>query len=207
MISSEGPWDRESPCPRQPWLNGIDPALASRIVLAARASSGGMTLNESDKRYTGGCLCALRYEAEGEPLFAGLCCCADCQKASGSAFVPFMGFASPAVRFRGATRMFASRVANRGDAVRNSCPVCESLVFGDEVGKDDLFTVYAGSLDDPSSFHPEIVIFARSRPRLGGHSAGPRDRRRDAAGVDGGRASGRPRAGGVRYPHCGFRER
>jgi hypothetical protein len=48
--------------------------------------------------------------------------------------------------------------------VRNSCPVCGSLVFGGEVGKDDLFTVYAGTLDDPSSFHPTIAIFARSRP-------------------------------------------
>jgi hypothetical protein len=124
-----------------------------------------MELSESGKRYTGGCLCgALRYEAVGEPLFAGLCYCADCQKASGSAFVPFMGFASGAVRFSGATRKFTSRAANGGDAVRNSCPVCGSLVFGGEVGKDDSFTIYAGTLDDPSSFHPTIAIFARSRP-------------------------------------------
>ncbi len=41
------------------------------------------------KRITGGCLCgALRYEAEGEPHFAGYCCCADCRKASGSGFIP-----------------------------------------------------------------------------------------------------------------------
>ncbi len=29
-------------------------------------------------RYVGGCLCgALRYEAEGEPRYAGLCYCVD----------------------------------------------------------------------------------------------------------------------------------
>jgi hypothetical protein len=124
-----------------------------------------MTLSGSGNRYTGGCLCgALRYEAEGEPLFAGLCYCVDCQKASGSAFVPFMGFASSNVRFSGPTRQFASNSARGSDAVRNSCPVCGSLVFGGEVGKDDLFTVYAGTLDDPSSFRPTIAIFARSRP-------------------------------------------
>jgi hypothetical protein len=122
-------------------------------------------LGESGKRYTGGCLCGeLRYEAEGEPLFAGLCFCVDCQKASGSAFVPFMGFARSAVRFSGHTRQFTSKAARGRDAVRNFCPVCGSLVFGGEVGKDDLFTVYAGTLDDPSSFHPKIAIFARSRP-------------------------------------------
>jgi hypothetical protein len=124
-----------------------------------------MELSESGNRYTGGCLCGeLRYEAEGEPLYAGLCYCADCQKASGSGFVPFMGFAGVAVRFRGPTRKFTSKAAHGGDAVRNSCPICGSLVFGGEVGKDDSFTVYAGTLDDPSSFHPTIAIFARSRP-------------------------------------------
>jgi hypothetical protein len=61
------------------------------------------------KRYTGGCLCgALRYEADGEPLFAGHCYCADCRKAFGSGFIPFMGFASSAVRFSGQTRQFTS---------------------------------------------------------------------------------------------------
>jgi hypothetical protein len=124
-----------------------------------------MELSESGKRYTGGCLCGqARYEAKGEPLFTGLCYCADCQKASGSAFVPFMGFASSAVRFSGPARQFATKAARGGDAVRNSCPVCGSLVFGGEVGKAELFTVYAGTLDDPSAFHPKIAIFARSRP-------------------------------------------
>ena len=39
-----------------------------------------------------------------------------------------------------------------------------SLVFGREIGKDDEFTIYAGSLDDPSSFRPTVAIFTRSRP-------------------------------------------
>ena len=117
------------------------------------------------KRYTGGCLCgALRYEAHGEPLFAGHCYCSDCRRASGSGFIPFMGFSSSAVRFSGETRKFVSKSARGSDAVRNSCPICSSLVFGGEIGKTDSFTIYAGSLDDPSSFRPTIAIFARGRP-------------------------------------------
>src|SRR5258706_9581403 len=116
-------------------------------------------------RYTGGCLCgALRYEAHGEPLWSGHCYCADCRKASGSGFIPFMGFASSAVRFSGATRQFRSKAFRGGDAVRNSCPVCGGLVFGGVVGEDDSHTIYAGSLDDPSRFHPQIAIFTRDRP-------------------------------------------
>jgi hypothetical protein len=100
--------------------------------------------------YTGGCLCgAVRYEARGEPKFAGYCYCADCRKASGSGFIPFMGFPAKAVRFTGETRQFRSTAARGGEAVRNSCPVCGGLVFGGVVGQDQMHTVYAGSLDDP----------------------------------------------------------
>ena len=122
-------------------------------------------MNENKKRYTGGCLCgALRYEAEGEPKFMGHCYCADCRKASGSGFIPFMGFASSAVRFSGQTRTFTSRAASGGDAVRNFCAACGSLVFGGVVGKDMSHTIYAGSLDEPSSFRPTMAIFTRNRP-------------------------------------------
>ena len=122
-------------------------------------------MDKGKTRYTGGCLCgALRYEAVGEPLYSGHCYCADCQKASGSGFVPFLGFASSAVRFSGEARQFRSKAARGGEAVRNFCPICGGLVFGGELGKTASFTIYAGSLDDPSSFEPRIAIFARSRP-------------------------------------------
>ncbi|MES2256424.1 MAG: GFA family protein [Pseudomonadota bacterium] len=118
------------------------------------------------KSITGGCLCgALRYEAVGEPLYMGHCYCADCQKASGSAFVPFMGFPATALRFSGPSRPFISPAITGGDATRNSCPICNSLVFGGVVGESDSFTIYAGSLDDKSHFKPKIAIFGRNRPQ------------------------------------------
>ena len=115
--------------------------------------------------HTGGCLCgALRYEAHGEPMYAGYCYCRDCQRASGSAFIPFMGFAQGNVRFSGATRQFRARAARGGDAVRNSCPICASLVFGGELGRTDYFTIYAGTLDDPTLYGaPQVAIYAVDR--------------------------------------------
>jgi hypothetical protein len=122
-------------------------------------------MSESSKRLTGGCLCGtLRYEAEGEPLFAGLCFCTDCQKASGSAFIPFIGVAANAVRFSGDSRPSITKAARGGDATRNFCTVCGSMVFGGERGTSDSFTIYAGSLDDPSLFEPKVAIFASRRP-------------------------------------------
>jgi hypothetical protein len=122
-------------------------------------------MTDASQRFTGGCLCgALRYEAAGAPLYAGHCYCADCQRASGSGFIPFLGFSGGAVRFSGESRAFVCKAAHGGDATRNFCPTCGSLVFGGERGKSDAFTIYAGSLDDKSLFHPKIAIFTRSRP-------------------------------------------
>ena len=118
-----------------------------------------------EQRYAGGCLCgALRYEARGEPMYAGHCYCADCRKASGSGFIPFLGFKSSAVTFSGRSQTYSCPAANGNIAVRNFCATCGGLVFGGEVGKDESFTIYAGSLDEPSLFKPAIAIFTEGRP-------------------------------------------
>jgi hypothetical protein len=122
-------------------------------------------MSDADRRITGGCLCgALRYEAEGEPTFAGFCYCADCRKASGATPIGFMSFAAASLKLSGAPRQFVSKAARGGDATRNFCPTCGGLVFGGVVGESDSHTIYAGSLDDPSVFHPAIAIFNRDRP-------------------------------------------
>jgi hypothetical protein len=122
-------------------------------------------MTESSKRYAGGCLCGqLRYEARGEPAYAGYCFCADCRKASGSGFIPFIGVAAAEVSFTGETRQFSSRSFRGGESVRNFCPACGGLVFGGIVGVDAQHTLYAGSLDDASVFHPQMAIFNRDRP-------------------------------------------
>jgi len=120
--------------------------------------------SEPGKPITGGCLCgALRYEAQGEPTFAGFCFCADCRKASGGGSIGFMGFPASAVRFSGATRQFRAK-ALRGTSTRNFCPTCGGLVFGGVVGESDSHTLYAGSLDEPSRFQPSMATFNRDRP-------------------------------------------
>lgn len=97
-------------------------------------------------------------------MYTGHCYCEDCKKASGSGFIPFMGFAAEAVRFTGEARQVTTKAFTGGDAVRNFCPTCGSLVFGGIVGVDPQHTIYAGSLDDPSLFVPSMVIFNSKRP-------------------------------------------
>ena len=119
----------------------------------------------SDDIRTGGCLCGqLRYEAVGEPVMAGHCYCVDCRKASGSGFIPFMGYPADRLRVTGQTRHVVSRSFRGTDAVRNICPDCGSLVFGGILDVDAQHTVYAGSLDDPTLFRPRVALFNSVRP-------------------------------------------
>jgi hypothetical protein len=113
----------------------------------------------------GGCLCgALRYQAHGAPAIAGFCCCADCRHVSGSGAIGFMMFPASALLITGAARQFRSTSIRGTQAVRNSCVICASLIYGGTWGADEAHTVYAGSLDDPADFHPTIAIFNRDRP-------------------------------------------
>jgi len=61
----------------------------------------------------------------------------------------------------GATRcpQFATQQGRRALATARS-----AAAWCSGGGKDSSFTIYAGTLDDPSSFHPTAAIFARSRP-------------------------------------------
>ena len=113
----------------------------------------------------GGCLCgALRYELTGAPDFAGFCCCGDCRKATGSGYIGFLSYPRERVRFSGPTLTYGSPSASGRTALRNSCPVCGGLVFGGDLAESTSFTIYAGSLDDPSLFQPTMAIFDRDRP-------------------------------------------
>ncbi|MGO9452478.1 MAG: GFA family protein [Candidatus Binataceae bacterium] len=114
---------------------------------------------------TGGCLCgAVRYEAQGEPLFAVHCFCRDCQRTSGTGHVPVMGVSKALFKVTGETRSYALPGGSGLKAIRHFCPICGSLLFGTPELSADAVTIYVGSLDDLSAFRPECSMFTRSRP-------------------------------------------
>jgi len=113
---------------------------------------------------TGGCLCgAVRYDAAGPPLFALVCYCVDCQRASGAGHVPILGVAKADFAVSGRTVAFRSPGGSGQMAVRNHCALCRSLMFSTPEAAPDLVTIYAGTLDDPDAFHPTKAQFLRCR--------------------------------------------
>lgn len=112
----------------------------------------------------GGCLCgAVRYESTGQPAFALLCHCRDCQRQTGSAFAA--GLRVPASGFRitqGTPKRYV-KSADSGHAVtRAFCGDCGSTLYVQVATRPDLVGLRVGTLDDPSGFRPEANIFVKS---------------------------------------------
>lgn len=113
---------------------------------------------------TGRCLCgAVQYQAAGDPLFAVLCHCRDCQRVSGTGHVPVMGVAKSSFSAHGETRTYSIRHPDGRSSSRHFCPTCGSLLFGTSTSAPEAVSVYVGTLDQPSVFNPEAVMFTRDR--------------------------------------------
>ena len=118
-------------------------------------------------RYVGGCACgAVKFEAVGKPLRAGLCHCLTCRKFHGSAFNPFVVFRFHQVFIAGSLKAWRSS----DHASRLSCGVCSSpICYQEDDGAE--IEMNMGSFDEPSLFAPTYENWIGSRedwlPHLG----------------------------------------
>ena len=105
------------------------------------------------REIVGGCLCGqIRYAANAEPAFVGVCHCKNCQKQTGTAFSVLVGIPKSAMTIRGRIKTFEDTGGSGLAVRRNFCPECGSRLFG---GKSDFgLGIAAGTLDDPSVYKP-----------------------------------------------------
>ncbi|MBI3708151.1 MAG: GFA family protein [Proteobacteria bacterium] len=114
-------------------------------------------------RYTGGCACgAIRYEIAAEPMKAGHCQCRDCQRATGAGHGSFMAFPDATLKLTG-TPKYHEVKADSGNTVRRGfCPNCGSFLLGRNSGMTGMVAICAASLDDPTVFKPQMLLYASS---------------------------------------------
>ena len=113
----------------------------------------------------GRCLCsAVQYQSLGPILFAAICHCRDCQRASGSGGVPMLGVPKVSFTFSGPVKQSRTAGGSGKSAVRNFCSECGSLLFGTPESDPELITIYAGGLDDSTVFSPREALFIAHRP-------------------------------------------
>ena len=114
---------------------------------------------------TGGCLCGkIRYTVEGDSMHALKCHCRDCQRISGSGYLPILWFRANQVKLNKGELRFYSRTSDRGSTVQHGfCGVCSTPVLLEPSfdGMDIVFLV-AGTLDDPSIFSPKADLWVDS---------------------------------------------
>ena len=114
--------------------------------------------------FFGGCACgAIRYSAEGEPLFSMNCHCRDCQREAGSAYAPVLAVRSATFRVTQGSPKYFELTADSGHTTRRAfCADCGSPLFGLPGISPDIVTIRAGSLDEPSAFRPTRDIYTAS---------------------------------------------
>ena len=111
----------------------------------------------------GGCVCGkVRYSAEAEPIFVGVCHCSTCQKASGSAFNIVVAVPKPTLSLQGSTKTFTGHGDSGKATYRQFCPDCASPVAMSAEVMPDVVMLPAGTLDDPSWVKPALEIFCDS---------------------------------------------
>jgi hypothetical protein len=111
--------------------------------------------------YTGGCTCgAVRYEITAEPIRGFYCQCRDCQRDTGAGHASVTVFPSAAMRVTGDVAENLRTADNGAQKRKGFCRNCGSPLYNKPQNKPDMIGIYVGTLDDPSGFRPEIVMFA-----------------------------------------------
>jgi hypothetical protein len=109
----------------------------------------------------GGCYCgALRYRAEGAPMFKGQCHCRECQYIAGGHPNVITGMSEADFKYtKGSPKQFR-RSDLENPVTREFCGDCGTHILAKSPGLPGAVLIKVGTFDDPSAFgKPDMVIF------------------------------------------------
>jgi hypothetical protein len=113
---------------------------------------------------TGGCLCGnIRYTLATDPVMQAICHCRNCQKQAGSAYSIIVGVPEPTVAIEGAPTTYVDHGETGAAVERQFCGTCGSPLFSRAASVPGILFVKAGTLDDLSSFTPQVQVWAKSK--------------------------------------------
>ena len=111
----------------------------------------------------GGCLCGkVRYAAEAEPIFVGVCHCRNCQKHTGSAFSAVVALPKPVLSVTGPVKSYDDRGDSGAVLQRSFRSECGSSLMDEAAAMPGVTMVLAGTLDDSSWVAPTMEIYTDS---------------------------------------------
>ena len=138
-----------------------------------------MTGQEARQR-SGGCHCgAIRYRAEGEPLWVAHCHCESCRRTTGTALVTYAGYARARVTF---TAGQPAGYASSPGVVRSFCATCGTPIAYEGARWPEEIHLLLCTLDAPDSLEPQGHVYVAEQlpwlkladglPRHAGSSSG-----------------------------------
>ena len=114
-------------------------------------------------KITGSCLCGkVRYSADVEPMFTGVCHCRNCQKESGGAFAVVVGVPQSAMTVQGQVKTYADRGDSGKAMYRRFCPDCGSTLMDEAEAMPGVTMIQVGTLDDASWVKPAMQVYCDS---------------------------------------------
>lgn len=119
-------------------------------------------MSNSPSSHEGGCHCgSVRYQLAGEPAMTVNCHCLNCQKSSGSGHVFHLGFAADQLSVTGDTKSFHYTGDSGSKVALHFCPQCGTTLFGESESMPGFKTLRAATLDDSSSFAPQLTVYEK----------------------------------------------
>jgi hypothetical protein len=112
---------------------------------------------------SGHCVCGkVRYSAEAEPIFTGICHCRTCQRATGAPFAAVVAVPQPSLTVEGTTKQFDGIADSGNPTHRAFCPECGSSIALTADVMPGIVMLPIGTLDDASWVAPAMEIYCQS---------------------------------------------
>ncbi|MBR1019256.1 GFA family protein [Bradyrhizobium viridifuturi] len=111
----------------------------------------------------GGCACgAVRYEIRADPILMMNCHCRDCQRVNGTAYAAIVVVADDAIWMNGELNSYKVLGESGKETRRKFCRRCGGQVAVELDIMPGRTGVHAGTLDDPSRYHPSLDLYVSS---------------------------------------------
>lgn len=112
---------------------------------------------------SGGCLCGeVKYTSDSAAQFSIMCCCRQCQHISGAGHAPQFALPRASVSVSGPVKVYGMKADSGNDVETAFCETCGSPIYKTSSGFAEFLFLHAGTLDEPSAYKPQQVVWARS---------------------------------------------
>lgn len=113
---------------------------------------------------SGRCACgAIKYTTAAEPQFSLICQCRQCQRISGSGHAAQFAVPAEETIIDGELRFYEQQAESGNTVSSGFCSTCGSPMLKKTTKMPELLFFHAGTMDDPSIFSPQVVVYEDSK--------------------------------------------